>query len=57
MKTKVKSEKSLDAVKMMREIRDRIDRDLEGMTSNEVLSYYDERKRKVEEWKKSRKSE
>lgn len=35
MNTKVNSQKSFDAVKTMRSIRDKVGRELEGMTSQE----------------------
>ena len=40
MKTKTITEKKFDAVKLMREIRNRIDRDTEGMTFDQLKKYY-----------------
>ena len=51
MKT-VKTTKKFDAVKMMRDIRDKIDRDIEGMTFEEEKEYFrkgSEKYRKEEE--------
>ena len=42
MKTKDKAEKKFDAVKMMREIRDRIDRETEGMNFDQLKKYYEQ---------------
>ena len=55
MKTNIKTDKSFDSVKMMRDIRDRIDKELKGMTSEEVLKYYEERRKKIKEWKRAQK--
>lgn len=52
MKTQTK--KTFDSVKMMRDIRDKIDRELEGKSSEEILKYYEDRKKAVEEWKRTR---
>jgi len=49
MKTETK--KSFDAVKMMREIRDKIDHDLEGKSSEEILKYYEEKRKAISKWK------
>ena len=40
MKTKTITEKKFDAVKMMREIRNKIDRETEGMTFEQLKKYY-----------------
>ena len=40
MKTKSTTEKKFDAVKMMREIRNKIDRETEGMTFEQLKNYY-----------------
>ena len=53
MSTKANSQKSFDAVKIMRSIRDKVDRELEGMTSQEVLAYYRERRRAFRERRKT----
>jgi len=37
---KVKTKKKFDAVKMMRDIRDEIDKDIEGMTFEEEKEYF-----------------
>lgn len=42
MKTDAKTEKKFDAVKMMREIRDKIDKETKGMTFQELKKYYKE---------------
>jgi len=52
MKTNIKTEKTFDAVKMMRDIRNKIDKELEGMTSEQVLKYYEDRRRRIRESKK-----
>ncbi len=52
MKTETK--KSFDSVKMMRDIRDKIDKELEGKTSKEILKYYEDKRKEVTERKKSR---
>jgi hypothetical protein len=39
MKT-IETTKKFDAVKMMREIRDKIDRDIEGMTFEQEKEYF-----------------
>lgn len=40
MKTKMTTGKKLDAVKIMREIRDKIDKDTEGMSFEQLKEYY-----------------
>ena len=40
MKTNAKTEKKFDAVKMMREIRDKIDKETEGMSFEQLKQYY-----------------
>lgn len=40
MKTNIKTEKEFDAVKMMREIRNRIDKETEGMSFEQLKQYY-----------------
>ena len=54
MKTHINNEKSFDAVKMMREIRNKIDKELKGMTSDQIIKYYEERRKKIEERKTRR---
>lgn len=41
MKTKPTIEKKFDAVKMMREIRNKIDRETEGMSFEQLKNYYE----------------
>ncbi|MEQ8336158.1 MAG: hypothetical protein RIA62_02355 [Cyclobacteriaceae bacterium] len=41
MKTKSTTEKKFDAVKMMREIRNKIDHETEGMTFEQLKNYYE----------------
>ena len=48
MKTKPK-EKSFDAVKMMRDIRDKIDAELEGKNTQQVLDYFRKNSEKFEQ--------
>lgn len=52
MKT-VKTTKKFDAVKMMREIRNKIDKDIEGMTFEQEKEYF---RRGSEKYKKDSKS-
>lgn len=40
MKTNTKTGKKFDAVKMMREIRNKIDQETEGMTFEQLKQYY-----------------
>ncbi|WP_421894520.1 hypothetical protein [Marinoscillum sp.] len=40
MKTKTTTDKEFDAVQMMREIRNKIDRDTENMTFEQLKEYY-----------------
>lgn len=40
MKTKTTTEKKFDAVKMMRDIRNKIDHETEGMTFEQLKNYY-----------------
>lgn len=42
MKTRDVAEKKFDAVKMMRQIRDRIDKETEGMDFSQLKRYYKE---------------
>jgi len=44
MKTKIKIDKKFDAVKMMREIRDRISADIVDMNFEELEKYFKTRK-------------
>ena len=53
MKTKIKTDKTFDAVQMMRDIRNKIDKELEGKTSEEILKYYEERRKRIRNWKNS----
>lgn len=52
METKI--EKKFDAVKMMRDIRDKIDRELEAMTPEQRKEYYKKRREQFKEWKRTR---
>jgi hypothetical protein len=49
MKANVKTEKSFDAVKFMRQERDRVSREIEDLNAAERLEYF---KRKSEEFRK-----
>lgn len=40
MKAKTTTEKKFDAVKMMRDIRDKIDKETEGMSYEQLQDYY-----------------
>ncbi len=40
MKTNIKTEKKFDAVKMMRDIRDKIDKETKGMSFEQLKQYY-----------------
>ena len=40
MKTKVKTEKAFDSVKYMRQQRDRISKEIAGMTHEQELEYF-----------------
>lgn len=42
MKAKEITDKKFDAVKMMRDIRDKIDKETEGMTFEELKKYYEQ---------------
>ncbi len=53
METKTK--KKFDAVRMMRDIRNKIDRELQSMTSHERQEYYDKQRKEFEEWKMAKK--
>lgn len=49
-----KTKKKFDAVKMMRDIRDKIDRELLDMTVEERQEYYGKQRKEFEQWKKSK---
>ena len=50
MKTKAKAEKKFDAVKMMRDIRNKIDKETKEMSYEELKAYLQKRKsRKAKE--------
>jgi hypothetical protein len=51
MKTKVKTEKKFDAVKFMREQRDRVSEAIKGMTPEQELEYF---RKKSEEFRKAK---
>lgn len=44
MKANTTTEKKFDAVKMMRDIRDKIDKETEGMSFEQLKEYYRESK-------------
>lgn len=54
MKASETAKKKFDAVKMMREIRNKIDKDISGMTFKEEKEYF---KKGAEKFNKGRKSE
>ena len=49
METKVKNK--FDAVKMMRDIRNKIDQKLESMSTRQRREYYKKQQEEFEEWK------
>ncbi len=49
MKTNVKTEKEFDAVKYMRQERDRVSREINDLTADQRLAYF---RRKAEEFRK-----
>ena len=51
MKTEIKKEKKIDAVKFMRQQRDRVSQTIKGMTPEEELEYF---RKKSEEFKKGK---
>ncbi|WOK04319.1 hypothetical protein [Imperialibacter roseus] len=51
MKTKAKKEKKFDAVKFMREQRDRVSEAIKGMTPEQELAYF---RKKSEEFRKTK---
>ena len=51
MKTEVKTEKKFDAVKFMRQQRDRVSQTIKGMTPEQELEYF---RKKSEEFRKSK---
>lgn len=53
MKIVEKKSKKFDAVKMMREIRDKIDKGIEGMTFEQEKEYFRKGSRKYEQEVKS----
>jgi hypothetical protein len=53
METKTK--KKFDAVKMMRDIRNKIDRELQSMTSEQRQEYYAKQRGEFEKWKMAKK--
>jgi len=53
METKIK--KKFDAVKMMRDIRNNIDKELESMSPEQRREYYKKQSEEFEEWKIARK--
>lgn len=46
MKTKIKTEKEFDTVKTFREIKDKISKDIKGMTFEQLQAYLDKTKLK-----------
>ncbi len=53
METKTK--KKFDAVKMMRDIRSKIDQNLQSMTSEQRREYYAKQREEFEKWKMAKK--
>lgn len=51
MKTEVKTEKKFDAVKYMRQERERISKEIKGMTPEQEIEYF---RKKSEEFKKGK---
>ena len=51
MKTNVKTEKEFDAVNYMRQERDRISREIKGMTPEQQIEYF---RKKAEEFQKKK---
>ncbi|HET7361391.1 MAG TPA: hypothetical protein VFI78_05600 [Salinimicrobium sp.] len=49
MKTSDKTTKTFDAVKMMRDIRNQIDKDLEGMTFEQEKEYFKKKSEKLKQ--------
>jgi hypothetical protein len=47
MKTKSKTEKKFDAVKFMRQVRDNMSKETEGMNFEQLKKYFEQRKRKL----------
>lgn len=53
IRTSTKREKSFDAVRMMREIRERMSREMEGMSPDEQLAYIGEGVRRSREQRRA----
>lgn len=51
MKTEIKTEKKFDAVKYMRQERERISKEIKGMTPEQEIEYF---RKKSEEFKKGK---
>jgi hypothetical protein len=51
MKTEIKTEKKFDAVKYMRQQRDRVSKTIKGMTPEQEMEYF---RKKAEEFRKGR---
>ncbi|MDR6807034.1 hypothetical protein J2Y45_004632 [Dyadobacter sp. BE34] len=47
MKTKEKKEKEFDAIKMTRDIKEKISREIEGMNLDELQAYFAEKRAKL----------
>lgn len=47
MKTKEKKEKEFDAIKMTRDIKEKISREIEGMNLEELQAYFAEKRAKL----------
>lgn len=47
MKTREKKEKEFDAIKMTRDIKEKISREIEGMTFEEIKAYFAEKRAKL----------
>jgi hypothetical protein len=51
MKTKIKTEKDFDTVKYMRQERERISKEIKGMTAEQEIEYF---RKKSEEFRKGK---
>ncbi len=49
MKTKIKTEKDFDTVKTFREIKDKISKDISGMTYEQLMQYFEQTKLKPQQ--------
>ena len=46
MKTKIKTEKDFDAVKTFREIKEKISKEIKGLSYNQLMEYFEKTKLK-----------